>query len=199
MIPAFVPWLWLLAALPGQDDPEQLSAQLVEVRRLYIDKFGGGEAAAHLRDMIIAAIQKTRLFVLTENPDKADAILRGSAEDLIFTDTFQTSEGVQARTGVTGGQSRSTRDRDYFGITSAVGDQESSRIAERKHEASASVRIVNRDGDVVWSTLQESQGAKFKSASADVAERIAKQLQQDVQKLKAARSGASAPPPPAPK
>jgi hypothetical protein len=54
---------------------------------------------------------------------------------------------------------------------------------ERKHEASASVRLVNRDGDVIWSTIQESQGAKFRSAAADVAERIGRQLAADYAKV----------------
>jgi hypothetical protein len=61
------------------------------------------------------------------------------------------------------------------------------RIQERKHEASASVRLVNRDGDVIWSTTQESQGAKFRSASADVAEKIARQLSQDLERARRSR------------
>ena len=180
--------LWilvLLLPLAAQDDPEELSGQLVQVKRLYIDKFAGGEGAAQLRDMIIAALQKTRMFVLTENPDRADAILRGSGEDLIFTDTFSSSEGIQARGGFSAGKgASSSKDREHLSVSSGFGESENSRIAERKHEASASVRIVNRDGDVIWSTMQESQGAKFRSASADVADRIAKQLQNDLGKLK---------------
>jgi hypothetical protein len=65
-----------------------------------------------------------------------------------------------------------------------VNDSESVRIQERKHEASASVRIVARDGDVLWSTTQESQGAKFRSASADVAERITRQLIADIDRIR---------------
>jgi hypothetical protein len=44
------------------------------------------------------------------------------------------------------------------------------------------VRLCNKDGDVLWSTTQESQGAKFRSASADVAAKIAHQLTLDVDK-----------------
>ena len=57
----------------------------------------GGETAAQLRDMIISSLQRAKLFVLTENPERADAVLKGSAEDLVFTDTFQSSEGISAR------------------------------------------------------------------------------------------------------
>lgn len=183
--------LLLPLAVSGQDldDP---AGQLLQVKRLYVDKFGGGESAGQLRDMIIASLQKARMFVLTENPERADAILRGSAEDLIYTDTFQSSEGVQARGGITKSKgSTNSRDREGLSINSGFGETESTRIAERKHEASASVRIVNKDGDVIWSTMQESLGGKFRSASADVADRIARQLQADMLKLK----GAPAPKP----
>jgi N-acetylglutamate synthase/N-acetylornithine aminotransferase len=44
------------------------------------------------------------------------------------------------------------------------------------------VRLVNGDGDVIWTTTQESAGAKFKGASADVADKIAKQLSKDAEK-----------------
>ena len=46
------------------------------------------------------------------------------------------------------------------------------------------MRLVNRDGDVIWSTIQESQGAKFRSAAADVAERIGRQLAADYAKAR---------------
>ena len=65
-----------------------------------------------------------------------------------------------------------------------VGDSETSHIEERKHEAVAAVRLVNKDGDVIWSTTQESQGGKFHRASTDVAERITKKLIEDYERAK---------------
>ena len=56
-------------------------------------------------------------------------------------------------------------------------------MAARKHEAIATVRLVNKDGDVIWSTIQESNGAKFRGASADVADKIARQLTIDWNKI----------------
>ena len=44
------------------------------------------------------------------------------------------------------------------------------------------MRLVSSDGDVIWSTTQESRGAKFKGASADVADKIVKQLLHDLDK-----------------
>ena len=95
---------------------------------------------------------------------------------------------MNARVGVSAGRgaASSRAGREFGSVQAAVGEQENTRIQERKHEASAAVRLVNRDGDVIWSTIQESQGAKFRSASADVADKITRQLLQDVEKLKQA-------------
>ncbi|MGQ9633878.1 MAG: hypothetical protein ACUVXB_06480 [Bryobacteraceae bacterium] len=157
--------------------------RLLEVRRVYVDRLTGGETAAQIRDMIIASLQNAKLFILTENPDKADAFLRGSAEDLIFTNTYSSSESLSARASSSVGSNpdRTASDRRsrYAGVS--VGEQDSVRIAERKHEASASVRLVSREGDVLWSTTQESMGAKFRGASADVADKVTRQLQRDLE------------------
>jgi hypothetical protein len=183
--------LWLTLALPlpllaqkevvnlspgvTTDDHPQL-LELLKIRRLYVERLSGGDTAVQIRDMLIGALQGTRLFVVTENLEKADTILKGSAEDLVFTDTFQSSEGIQARSQI--GSSRSSG-TTRGGVGFSVGEQESTRIAERKHEAVASVRLVNKEGDVIWSTTQESMGAKFRGASADVAGKVTRQLSED--------------------
>lgn len=173
--------LWLVAG-PPEAPEENLMSRLARVRRLYVDQFGGGEGAAQIRDMVIASLQRTGLFVITENPDRADAVLRGSAEDLVYTEVFQSGEAVGARTNAAGGRGSGIRNRVYGALGAGVNESENVRIQERKHEASASVRIVARDGDVLWSTTQESQGAKFRSASADVADKITRQLLMDLEK-----------------
>jgi len=72
-------------------------------------------------------------------------------------------------------------------INVGVADKDSTDIHERKHEALATVRLVNKDGDVIWSTTQESDGAKFRGASADVADKIARQLMADVDRVRQGR------------
>ena len=168
---------------------EDLSKQLLSIKRIYVDRLTGGETAAQMRDLIISSLHAAKLYVLTENQERADAILRGAAEDLIFTDQFQSSDSVDLRSGLSSG-SRATR--TYGGSRSAaisvgVGDKDSTDIHERKHEALATVRLVNKDGDVIWSTTQESDGAKFRGASADVADKIARQLAADVERVRSAR------------
>ncbi|MBK5294946.1 MAG: hypothetical protein JJE04_25125 [Acidobacteriia bacterium] len=176
----------------GVEPNEDIPAQILKVRRIHVDRMAGGETANHIRDMVIGSLQRTGLFVITENPDKADAYLRGSAEDLVFTDTFQTSEGVNARLALgSGSAASSSRSGRSPSASLGVGENESSRIAERKHEAVASVRIVNKDGDVIWSTTKESAGAKFKGASADVADRITRQLVEDYELAKKKKTAES--------
>jgi hypothetical protein len=163
--------------------------KLLSIRRVHVDRFGGGETAAQIRDMIISSLQATKLFVITENEERAGAFLRGSAEDLVFTDTFSSSESLNARASLSTGRDpdrSSSNRRSRYGSVS-VGDNESTRAAERKHEATASVRVVSEDGDVLWSTTQESQGGKFRGAATDVAEKVARQLLRDYERARKLR------------
>ena len=160
---------------------EELSLQLLSVKRVHVDRITGGETAAQMRDLVISSLQGAKIFILTENPDRADAFLRGAAEDLVFTDTFQTSENVNLRANI---GARGTGSNRTSGVGAGVGENESSNIHERKHEALATVRLVNKDGDVIWSTTQESTGAKFRGASADVADKITRALVAEMDRLK---------------
>lgn len=178
----------LSLAARGGGQAEDLLGQLAGLKRVYVDRFGGGEGADQLRDMIIASLQRAKLFVLTENAERADAVLRGSGEDLVYTETFQSGESVGARASLGAGRGASTRTRDTLALGAGVSESEQSRTVERKHEASASVRLVNKDGDVIWSSTQESQGAKFRGASADVADKITRQLVADWEKAMAGRT-----------
>jgi hypothetical protein len=153
---------------------------MLAVRRVYVDKLTGGPTAAQMRDLLIAAVRESRLFVVTENEERADAFLRGAAEDLVYTEVHQSNEGINARSTISAGRSKSTG----FGASAGVGENDHSRIDERRHEAMASVRLVSRDGDVIWSTTQESKGAKFRGSSADVADKVVKRLAEDYERAR---------------
>jgi len=186
--------LVVIGLAPGIRAEEDLLPQLLTVKRVYVDRLTGGETAAQMRDLIITSLQNSKLFVVTENPDRADAFVRGAAEDLIYTDDFQSSDSVDIRGGTsssthddsfrTGPSSQSAGNGASRSVTLGAGERESSNIKERKHEALATVRLVNKDGDVIWSTTQESNGAKFRGASVDVAEKITHQLVTEFDKLK---------------
>jgi len=179
-------------AVAPSSDPDNLR-QLLAVRRVYVDRFGGGETAAQMRDMIISSLQNSKLFVITENQEKADAVLRGSAEDLVFNETHTSSDSLNVHSSLGTSQSEDssalrggTRTYDRTGRTIGLGagESESSHSVERRHEANAAVRLVTKDGDIIWSTTQESTGGKFRGASTDVADKITKRLMEDYEKAK---------------
>jgi hypothetical protein len=156
--------------------------QLLSITRVYVDRLTGGETAAQFRDILISSLEGSKLFILTENQDRADVILRGAAEDLVFTDVHSSSDSVNAHANLSTGRTTGASRGPSAGI--GVGESESDHSAERRHEAIAAVRLVNKDGDVIWSTTQESLGAKFRGASADVAEKITGRLKEDFDKAR---------------
>lgn len=158
---------------------------LLQVRRVYVAQLSGGPQAEALRELIIASLDGTKLFILTDNADRADAILKGAADDRTFTDTFDSQDSLNAREsgGKFGSGSGSSRSGG-LNLGLSVGENESHHIKERKHEAYAAVRLCSRDGDVLWSTTQESLGAKFRGAGADVAAKVAHQLTLDMDRAR---------------
>jgi hypothetical protein len=173
-----------LLALPVSAPAQDLAEQLLTLKRVYVDRLTGGETAAQMRDLIIGSLQNARLFILTENPERADAVLRGAAEDLVYTDSFYSSESLNLRGSASTRATRPGEGSTTRGASSGAGDSETTNIRERKHEALATVRLVNKDGDVIWSTTQESNGAKFRGASADVADKITRQLVADYERAR---------------
>jgi hypothetical protein len=173
----------LVATTLRAQQPATPASSLLQVRRVYVAELVGKEAES-LRELIIAGLDSTRLFVLTDNPDRADAVLKGAADDHVFTDTLDIQEGISARENAGRGSSysRSSGGASYGGIS--ISDTQSHHSKERKHEAYAAVRLCNRDGDVLWSTTQESLGGKFRGASAEVAFKIAHQLTQDMERAR---------------
>ena len=105
---------------------------------------------------------------------------KGRRMTRLFHDTFDSYEGLNGHDSLgKSGSALSTKIGTVTGGSSA-GESESHHTRERKHEAfMRSVRLCNKDGDVLWSTTQESLGGKFRGASADVAAKIAHQIQLD--------------------
>ena len=187
--------LFLIFALPLAAG-DHSAPSLAGIRRVYIESLGGSPDAIMLKDMIISSITTSRMFVITETAERADAILRGSATDRIYEEEHRSSDTISAGlhgsgsdyTGYRTNRSGSSRSR---GLN--VSQNESMSSSERRHEASAAVRLVDTAGDVIWSTTQESLGAKFKSSSADVADKICRKLFEDLQKARSSAMQAGIP------
>lgn len=176
---------------------DDLDTQLAKVKRVYVDMLSGGESGIKLRDLLMSSLRSAKVFIVTEDEDRADAVLKGTGEDTTFTESHSSSEGINGHTslslpdlrgGSTVSGTASNRYSDRMSASMAISENENQKSDERKHEALATVRLVSKNGDVLWSCTQESFGGKFLGAAADVADKVSKRLLADVRKAKAAAS-----------
>jgi curli biogenesis system outer membrane secretion channel CsgG len=158
------------APSPAKKPPEpetakkgpRVAAKLLEVKRIYVDSFGDDPASKQLHDIVLNALAASEKFIVTENKDKADAVLKGSIGGLIHQEARGSSEGT---------------------AVNSAAIYESSHSTETLSEVSIAVRLVTSDGDVIWSATKESKGAKYKGPTADVADQVVKQLLGDLARL----------------
>lgn len=169
-----------LALTASPIEQKDAAGALCRIQRVYVEQLGGGKASDQMRDMLIAALQNSGLFAITETLERADAVIRGSADDVTYTEEHHTSESLGAHVQAGSGVSKNSRQYAGGGLT----ENESSQSKERRHEASAAIRIVGANGDVLWSTTQESGGGRFRGALADVADKIVRRLTDDIEKAK---------------
>jgi len=170
---------------PVPDMRSELQAKLFNVKRIYVESFGDDEVSKSLQAMVINALDESKRFIVTENKDKADAILKGRSVEKTSQEVHATGEatGVASAGGGHSAQVSPSGGSAHGGFAArAMGIEDSKLSTETTHEARLAVRLVSQDGDVIWSTTQESQGAKFKSSSADVADKVVKQLLHELDK-----------------
>jgi curli biogenesis system outer membrane secretion channel CsgG len=177
-------------------DPE-IAEKLLKVKRIYVDSFGDDNVSRQLHAMVINALDVSKRFIITENKEKADAILKGSALEKTSQEFHALGEAAAAGVAA-GGHSGSVSGHISGGTGSTSGSHSGGFAAktmaaedtvastETINDARLAVRLVAPDGDVIWTTTQESKGAKYKGASADVADKVVKQLLRDLEKLKKA-------------
>lgn len=164
----------LTQAVAKTEDPEQ---GLLQVRRICVDTFGDDVMAKQIRDAVIANLAETKRFIVTENKDRADAVLRGTGVEQSSQEYHEHAESTAA--AAAGGSHVG-----FGGAGMAIADRNAS--TETLRQARVSVRLVNKDGDVIWATTQESANAKYKTATADVADKVVKQLLRSVSRLEKA-------------
>ncbi len=166
---------------PDLDKAKSLS----KVRRIFVEGFGSDPINQQMQAMVISSLTESKRFLVTEEKAKADAVLRGTSTEKTSQELHSYGSGTSVETAHGGGHASVIGNigsaSSGFGAAGAA-IQDSSVNTETVSSAHAAVRLVNSDGDVIWTTTQESNGGKFKGASADVAEKIAKQLARDAEK-----------------
>jgi hypothetical protein len=133
-----------------------------------VESFGNDSINKTLQAMVIDALRASKRFIITENREKADLILKGAALEKTSQEAHALGSSVVA--GAAEGHS-----------ASVAGSADSQASIESTNDARVSVRLVSLEGDVIWSTTQESKGAKYKGATADVADKVVKQLLWDME------------------
>jgi len=190
---------------PQNSDPTAVASgkALSQIKRIYVESFGDDPISKEMQAMVVDSLTNSKVFAVTENRDKADAILKGSTLEKTSQEAHSYSDGTSvgvAQSSVNGsvhGSSSGDLSGSFVNGTGNIngsstgyvngsinGSSSSTHMADRTsissintvNDARASVRLVNSDGDVIWTTTQESKGAKYKGASADVADKIVKQL-----------------------
>ena len=180
------------------------SLSLVSVKRIYVDSFGEDPESKELQSMIVSSLVATKRFRVTENKDRADAILKGTALEKTSQEVhaYGESTSVGSAAGGTHGEVSGTVINGTGTVSGSssggfaarhMGTSDSSLHTETVDRARISIRLVDSDGDVIWTTTQESKGAKYKGASAEVADMCVKQLVRDVEKMEKASSAVSQP------
>lgn len=176
------------AAAAGSSVAGETGGSLLNVRRIYVESFGDDKTSKVLQAMIINSIAESKRFVITENRERADAILKGTAVEKTSQELHASGSGTAAASSVGGvrasSQGLSSSVTGTFGAIGAAID-DSVVATETIDRAAIAVRLLNADGDVIWATTQESKGAKYKGAGADVADKIVKQLLKDLEKAQA--------------
>lgn len=179
---------------------DDLDGKLLRVKRIYVDSFGDDSISRQIQAMVVNSLSESKRFIITENKDKADAVLKGTA----LEKTSQEFHGMSEGTGVAsaaGGHHGSVSGSFVNGTGTVSGSSsggfaaQAARIddsvasTETINDARVAVRLVDKDGDVIWTSTQESTGAKYKGASADVAEQVVKKLLRDLEKLQKKMAG----------
>ena len=184
-----------VVATESDSDPHAL----LKVKRIYVDSFGDDVISRELQSMVVSSLVATKRFKVTENRERADAILKGVALEKTSQELHAYGEGTSVGGASGGGHSEISGSGGSISGSSSggfvarhMGTSDSSVSTETVNEARIAVRLVNLDGDVIWTSTQESKGAKYEGSSADVADRCVKQLIHDVEKLESAGSPTSA-------
>jgi hypothetical protein len=180
------------AASPKPD--QEIAQKLIKTKRIFVESFGDDPLSKQLYAMVVDSLNQTHRFIITENKEKADAVLKGSALEKTTQETHAIGEGTSVGgaggsstssiKGTAGGDIQGSSSGAFGALETATSDSQASTTTV--NDARIAVRLVSSDGDVIWSTTQESKGAKYKGASADVAEKIAKQLVRDVDRVQSA-------------
>lgn len=169
--------------------PEEADVRLAQVRRVCVQSMGNDVLGIQVQEMVIARLFQTKRFSLTENCEKADYVLKGSITERSEHASRSESEGIGFGQAASGSSSSSSRVGSVGSSSSSSGSvrvsgnaYENLSSSEIKQEAAITLRIVDRDGEIIWATSQESSEGKSKGAIGLATEQAVRRLLRDIER-----------------
>lgn len=154
---------------------------LAAIKRLCVEKFSGEPAeGTRARELAIASLFAARRFALNENCAKADAVLKGAVSLEREHRVRSESEGLDFSASVSGSE-----DSSRSATSARGGTSERLFSAEGVFHASVTLRIVDKEGEILWAHTEESKDGKVKSSLAQAVDRAVKQLLREIEKTHA--------------
>jgi curli biogenesis system outer membrane secretion channel CsgG len=172
-------------------DGPDLDEKLLHLKRVFVDSFGDDLISKQIQAMVVSSLTQSKQFIVTENKEKADGILKGSSLEKTSQELHSSSDATAAG-GSAGGYNSAVGSSHGALVSRAMGISDSNTSTETINDARIAVRLVDSDGDVIWASTQESKGGKYKGAAADVADKVVKQLLRDREKIQKTPSAPSA-------
>jgi curli biogenesis system outer membrane secretion channel CsgG len=152
------------------------------VKRIFVDSFGEDSISREVQSMIVTALVNTKRFTVTEDRHRADAVLKGVGLEKTSQEVHAFGEGTAVGSAAGGHQSNISGSNGSISgsssgglVARSLGINDSSLNTETIDSARIAVRLVNSDGDVIWTTTQERRGAYM----------CVKQLLRDIAKVDA--------------
>jgi hypothetical protein len=187
----------------SQDKPKETAPpsepaanpRLLQVKRVCVQDFGADVLGVQAREMVIAKLFESKRFSLTENCDKADFVLKGSITERSDRVSRSESEGIGfGESAAASSSSGSGVSRSGTAASASVrGDtRESLASSEVKLQAAVTMRLVDKDGEILWAASLESTGGKTKGAIGDAADRAVRKFLRDLER--AEKQNATNPP-----
>ncbi len=108
-LPVFLTLLLLVGLASAQTTPPSsplnpcpvvvLSGKpLSQVKRIYVESFGDDATSKEMQAMVIDSLTNSKVFTVTENKDKADAILKGSTQEKTSQEAHSYSDSTAVGT-----------------------------------------------------------------------------------------------------
>src|SRR5579872_4772165 len=81
------------------------ASELINVKRIYVDSFGEDLISKEMQSMIVSSLVETKRFKVTENRERADAVLKGVALEKTSQELHAYGESTSVGAASGGGHS----------------------------------------------------------------------------------------------